>query len=532
MVMERAVLAWDLGTSGAKAALVTSRGEVLGSEFVPTALLLFPGGGAEQRPDEWWEALLRASERLLARELVPRSSIVAIGVTAQWSGIVAVGADGKALMNAVIWMDSRGAGYVREITGGPIRIVGYAPHKLFRWVRLTGGAPVHSAKDSFGKLIYVKRARPDVYERTRAFLSPKDYLTLRLTGRMAATFDSIADYWVTDNRDPGRIDYVPGLVAWSGVAREKLPDLCASTDVLGPLLPEHRDRLGLSGNVPVVGGAPDVHCAAVGAGTTRDFEPHLYVGTSSWIAAHVPKKKTDIWNNMASLPAAIPGRYLLMNEQESAGACLVHLRDKLFWPSDELANGAPPPNAFERFDRAAERSPAGANHLLFLPWLYGERTPVEDPNLRAALFNYSLAHQRSDVIRAVLEGVALNARWLFGKVENFCGRRVAELRLIGGGAESSLWSRIFADVLDRPVLRVEQPQLSNLRGAGLIAWVGLGELGWNDVAECVAVRERIEPNASHRSVYDERYAEFESLYRRNRSMFARMNQKNAAGDST
>jgi xylulokinase len=320
-------------------------------------------------------------------------------------------------------------------------------------------------------------------------------------------------------------------VALGGVDREKLPELCASTDVLGPVLPEHRERLGLSANVPVVGGAPDVHCAAVGAGTTRDYEPHLYVGTSSWIAAHVPKKKTDIANNMAALPAAIPGRYLLMNEQETAGACLVHLRDKLFWAPDALANGPAPAKAFDLFDLAAERSPAGANHLLFLPWLYGERTPVEDPHLRAALFNYSLAHQRSDVVRAVLEGVALNSRWLFGKVEKFCGRQVGELRVIGGGAESSLWSRIFADVLDRPVLRVEKPQLSNLRGAGLIAWVGLGELGWNDVPERVTVRERVEPNREHRAVYDERYAEFLELYRRTRSMFARMNQKGAA-DST
>jgi xylulokinase len=530
--MERAVLAWDLGTSGAKAALVTARGQILGSEFEPTELLLFPGGGAEQRPDEWWDALFRASERLLARELVPRSSIAAIGVTAQWSGIVAVGADGKPLMNAVIWMDSRGAPYVRDITRGPIRIAGYSAHKLLRWVRLTGGVPLHSAKDSFGKLAYVKRALPEIYARTRTFLSPKDFLTSRLTGRIAATFDSVADYWLTDNRDPARIGYVPALVAWSGIDREKLPELCASTDILGPLLPELGARLGLSSDVPVVGGAPDLHSAAIGAGTTRDYEPHLYVGTSLWIAAHVPKKKTDIRNNMAALPSAISGRYLLMNEQETAGACLVHLRDKLFWAPDELGNGPAPPNAFELFDRAAERSPAGANHLVFLPWLYGERTPVEDPHLRAALFNYSLAHRRSDVVRAVLEGVALNARWLFEKVESFCGRRVGELRLIGGGAESSLWSRIFADVLDRPVLRVEKPQLSNLRGAGLIAWVGLGELGWNDVPECVTVNERVEPNPSHRSVYDERYAEFADLHRRTRSLFTRMNQKDAAGATT
>lgn len=527
--MERTVLAWDLGTSGAKAGLVTASGEVLGSEFEPTELLLYPGGGAEQRPDEWWDTLCRATERLLARNLAPRSSIAAVGVTAQWSGTVAIGADGKALMNAVIWMDSRGAEYVRAITGGPIRIAGYAPHKLFRWVRLTGGAPVHSGKDAFAHMVYIKRAHPEVYARTRAFLTPKDYLTSRLTGRVAATFDSIADHWVTDNRDPGRIGYVPALIAWSGIDREKLPELCAASDVLGSLLDEHRERFGLPAGVKVMGGAPDLHSAAIGAGTTRDFEPHLYIGTSSWIAAHVPHKKTDIWNNMASLPAAIPGRYFLLNEQDMAGGCLVHLRDRLFWAPDALGNGGPPANAFELFDRSAEQSTPGANHLLFLPWLNGERTPVEDPLLRAGLFNYSLSHQRSDVIRAVLEGVALNTRWLFGHVEKFFGRSVSEIRLIGGGAESELWSHIFADVLDRRVLRVDKPQLSNLRGAGLIAFVGLGELGWDDVPSRVKLKEPIEPNASHRGVYDERYAEFHELYRRARGLFARMNRRSPAG---
>jgi xylulokinase len=163
-----------------------------------------------------------------------------------------------------------------------------------------------------------------------------------------------------------------------------------------------------------------------------------------------------------------------------------------------------------------------------LPWLYGERAPVEDPLLRAALVNYSLAHRRADVIRAVLEGVALNSRWLFGHVERFFGRAVSELRLIGGGAESALWCRIFADVLDRRVLRVERPQLANLRGAGLIAWVGLGELGWDDIARRVRIRDVVEPDPRQRAVYDERYAEFRELHRRTRGMFARMNRPRSA----
>ena len=117
-------------------------------------------------------------------------------------------------------------------------------------------------------MVYIQRAHPEIYARTKAFLSPKDYLTARLSGRLAATFDSVAECWVTDNRDPMNIDYVPSLIALSGLDREKFPDLCAASDVLGPVLPEHRERFGLSGNVVVVGGAPDLHSAAIGAGTT------------------------------------------------------------------------------------------------------------------------------------------------------------------------------------------------------------------------------------------------------------------------
>ncbi|HEV8245691.1 MAG TPA: FGGY family carbohydrate kinase, partial [Polyangiaceae bacterium] len=198
----RAVLAWDLGTSGAKVGLVGTDGRVLASEFEPTALSLLPDGGAEQSPDDWWQALCSATLRLLARAVVPREAIAAIGVTAQWSGTVAVDARGTPLGNAIIWMDSRGAPYVRELTGGLVRVAGYSPLKLLRWMRLTGGAPAHSGKDSLSHILYLKNARPDLYERAHHFLEPKDYLTYRLSGRFSASFDSIALHWLTDNRNP------------------------------------------------------------------------------------------------------------------------------------------------------------------------------------------------------------------------------------------------------------------------------------------------------------------------------------------
>lgn len=518
----RHVLAWDLGTSGAKVGLVASSGVVLASEFEPVRLSLSQGG-AEQSPDEWWRALVLATRRLLAREVVPRASIAAIGVTAQWAGTVMVDAHGRSLGNAVIWMDTRGAAAVKRLTAGFPGMQGYALFKLWRWLRLTGGAPTHAGKDPIGHILWLREARPELYAQAHKFLEPKDYLTLRLTGRFTATFDSIAMHWVTDNRDPARIDYDRRLLDMVGLERRQLPDLCAAPEILGALLPAAASELGLDPSVVVVGGAADVHSGAIGAGTTRDFATHLYVGTSSWISCHMPRKRSDVLHNMAALPAAIPGRYLLLNSQETAGACLTHLAENLFFAADELETRAPP-DVFARFDQVAAHAPAGSGRLLFLPWLYGERTPVEDARLRGAFVNYSLEHERAHVIRAVLEGVAHNSRWLFGHIERFVGRRIDELRFIGGGASSDLWCQIFADVLGRRVARVEAPRSANLRGAGLIALVGIGELDFDAVPERVPIERRFDPRTEVRALYDELFAEFLELHAKNRGILRRLNR--------
>jgi xylulokinase len=523
--MTEHVLAFDLGTSGPKVGIVSQTGEVLASEFEPTRQLLLPDGGAEQDPEDWWQALTKATLRLLAREIVPRDSIVALATTAQWSGTVAVDEIGKPLMNAIIWMDSRGAPHVRRLTGGPVTVMGYAPLKALRWIRLTGGAPTHSGKDTLSHILFIRDELPEIYAKTHKFLEPKDYLNLKFTGRFTATYDSIACTWITDNRDANNIKYDDTLLRVAGVEREKFPDLCASTDVVGPLLPELCERFGLRRDVVVIGGSPDLHSAAVGAGTTRDFSSHLYVGTSSWIACHVPRKMTDIAHNMAALPAGIPGRYILLNEQETAGACLSQLRDHVFFADDALSNGHKPDDVYKLFDRVAGSAPAGSGRLIFLPWLYGERTPVEDAMLRGAFFNYSLSTERSHLVRSVLEGIAYNSRWLLTHVENFIGHELSELRFIGGGAKSDLWCQIYANVLGRPILRVRQPLLANIRGVALLAFVARGLLRVQDIESLVAIEKRFEPEVQHAGVYSELYGVFLSLHRQNKAIFSRLNQR-------
>ena len=230
-----AVLAVDLGTSGMKVALVTLRGEVLGMESQGVKLHLTPDGGAEQSPEEWWQAFLSVSGRLLGQNLVPRSAVKAVCCSTQGEGTVPVDRDGRALMNCILWMDMRGAPYLNKRIRGLINVAGADVFKLLKWIRLTGGMPSPTGKDPAGHMLLVRERFPEVYARTYKFLNVLDYLNLRLTGRFAATFDSILTSWVTDNRDPDRIRYNDALLRMSGIDSDKFPEIVSCTTVLGPL---------------------------------------------------------------------------------------------------------------------------------------------------------------------------------------------------------------------------------------------------------------------------------------------------------
>jgi xylulokinase len=524
---EQTVLAIDLGTSGPKVALVSSTGDVLDYEFEPTPLYLLPGGGAEQNPDEWWEAIRQAASRLLARRAVPPGQVAALGCTTQWSGTVAVDRAGRPLMNAIIWMDMRGAPYLRQVVGGPLQIEGYGIARLLSWIRLTGGVPSQSGKDPIAHILFLKKERPEVYRQAYKFLEPKDYLNLRLTGLFAASYDSICLHWLTDNRDINQVVYSDRLLALTGIEREKLPDLQPAAAVLGPLLPQAAAELGLPAGIPVAIGTPDIQSAAIGSGAVQDFAAHIYIGTSSWLACHVPFKKTDPLHNLASIPAGIPGRYLVTNEQESAGACLNYLKDELLYPQDVLATGGQPDDVYERLNRAAASAPPGSGRLIFTPWLYGERSPVDDASVRGGFHNQSLRTTRAHLVRAVFEGVAYNTRWLLSYVEKFVRRRLDPLLIAGGGAVSDLWCQIYADVLDRTIRQVQEPRLANARGAGFLACTAIGSMAFADISQRIRIARTYQPDPANRQIYDALFAEFVNLYRQNRGIYARLNRAQA-----
>ncbi|WP_327026285.1 xylulokinase [Micromonospora sp. NBC_01739] len=522
------VFAVDLGTSALKAALVAADGTVTGWAERSLPLRVLPGGGAEQDPATWWAALGAVAADLGRACPDQMRAVTTVCASTQGEGTIAVDSAGEPLTPCISWLDMRGAPHLRRQFGGFPAYQGMSVRRIARWLRLTGGMPSPTGKDPAAHMLFVRDQLPQVYARTTAFLNVLDWINLKLTGRTVATVDSILTSWVTDNRRPGEVRYSPALVADCGIDADKLPPIVACTEVLGPLTPAAAAHLGLPESVQVVAGAIDTTAAAIGAGTTGDQQAHLYLGTSSWIAAHVPAKKTDVLAGIASVPCAIGDRYLMTALQATAGANLTWLRDKVVEYDDPLLGAGhlsrDEGTIFDAFDLIIPRVPPGANGVLYTPWLYGERAPVDDANLRAGFLNISLDTNRSDLLRAVFEGVALNTRWLTGAVDRFLGIPVTSLAITGGGALSDSWCQIFADVLGVEIRRDAGPLAVNARGAGWIGAVGTGRLDFGDIPDLMRTDRVFTPIPQHRATYDEIFAVYRDLHKRLAPVYRRLHR--------
>ncbi|HEY4927879.1 MAG TPA: FGGY-family carbohydrate kinase [Acidimicrobiales bacterium] len=510
------MLAIDLGTGGPKVGLVSMAGAIAWHEHTSVPTELGPDGAATQDAALWWNVIRDSARRALASGEVDPSTVVAVSCTGQWASTVPVDERGAPVGPCQLWSDTRGAPHSRGVIAGPV--AGYDPIAALRWIRRSGGAPSTSGADPIGHILHLERDEPDVARAARWYLEPVDYLSMRFCGRAAATPASMAGAWLTDNRRPDVLAYDPVLVRTSGVPIDKLPPLVATASVVGNVLPAVAADLGLPAGVQVVAGTPDLHSACVGSGAVLAFQPHVTISTTSWISCPFPKKKTDPFRQMATVPGVLPGLRLVANNQESGGRALE-------WFRDALATTGDPAQALLTYDDltalAATAAP-GSGRVVFTPWLAGERSPIDDRSARGGFHNLSLRTGRADLARAVLEGVALNSRWLADGVEHFVGRPLGAFRAIGGGASSPLWCSIYASVLGRTIEQVSEPLLANLRGAGLIAGLTLGALRAEEVQDLVPIAAVHQPDPGDTAVYDQLFAEFPKLYRAQKGMFARL----------
>ena len=518
--MTGCVLAVDLGTGGPKTALVSLDGTVIEAVHRRVEPRVRADGSATQDPASWWDAVADGTRALVAAHPDAVAALAAVAVTGQWGSTVPVDEAGEAVGDCLLWMDTRGGDLARRALGGRVSVEGFAPRTILEFIRRSGGAPSLEGNDPFGHRLWIQHEEPDTYRRTARFIEPLDYLNARFTGRVAASQTSMLLSWLTDNRtlDPGTYD--PTLLRLAGVDPATLPPLVPTGSTVGTVTDAVAAELGLPSGLPVVTALPDLLSATLGSGAIELFEAHLSISTSSWIGCHAPKKVTSIGTQMATVPSALPGRYVLANNHETSGVCVEWTRGLLVDADDGLTT--PVATSLAELDAVAAGAPSGSGGVLFAPWLNGERSPVADANLRGSFHGLSLSTTRAELVRAVLEGVAHNNRWLLESSESVLKHRFEGLRAIGGGAESDVWCQIHADVFGRPIARVAQPLFANVRGAAFFAGLSLGLLDQRDLAGRVRIDQTFTPDPASRRIHDGLHAEFVRLAKHEKGMAKRL----------
>ena len=457
--MTETLVGLDVGTSGVKALAITPDGEVVGSAEEGYELSTPHPGWAEQDPEDWW----RASQAALARLGAGPEQV---GLSGQMHGLVCLDAHGEVLRPAILWNDQRTAAECAEIE----ERVG-----LERLIALTGNRALTGF--TAPKLLWLRRHEPDVYARIQRIVLPKDYVRLRLTGE-----------WAIDAADAsGTLLFDVANRCWSGevldaleIPAEWLPPVSESTTIAG---------------------AGDQQAAALGVGVITPGTVSVVLGTSGVVLAALPAYAHEAEARVHAFCHAVPGLWEAMGVMLNAAGALR-------WFRDALAPGA----SFDELTAEAARCDAGADGVLFLPYLQGERTPHADPSATASFTGLSLQHDRSAFARAVLEGVAYGLR---DSLELLRGLGVGPTagRVSGGGARSALWLEIVASVLGLPLERTVVDE-GSAYGAALLAGVAGGRFADAEeaVAACVRTRETIEPNAEWASVHEAGYARYRALY--------------------
>jgi xylulokinase len=491
------VIAHDLGTTGNKATLYDAEGKLVGSAFYGYGTEYAHTGWAEQNPEDWWQAVCISTKKLLEDTGVAKDDIACITFSGQMMGAVPLDANARPIANAIIWADTRSVAQERWIAE---RI---APDEIYR---ITGHRL--SASYSLEKILWLRDHRPDIYNGAYKFVHAKDAMIARLTG-----------VFVTDPSDASGMnlfdintwEWSGRIIEATGLDAAKLPDIHDSTAVAGTVSAAVANEVGVAAGTPVVIGGGDGSCAATGAGVVRGGSAYGYVGSSSWIALASDQPLYDPSLRTFTFAHIVPHMTMPTGTMQAAGASYQWMRDTLC-PAEVLAGDLLGMSSYEVMNTSAAKSPPGANGLLYLPYLLGERAPRWNPNARGAFVGLDIRHDRADMIRAVLEGVTFNLRVILDAF-NAQGANITAVRLIGGGASGRFWNQIFADIFGLPIYRLAILEEATSMGAALAGGIGVGLYpGWELSEQMNPIADTIEPDMTAHARYNEIYPIFNAAY--------------------
>ena len=514
------ILSYDLGTTGNKAVLFDLNLNVISHVKESYPLFCPQQGCAEQNAEDYWDSVVKATHKLIKNPNVEPDNVIALNFDCQMNCTVPIDDDGNPLMNCINWLDTRAADITRKFTKGFPKISGFGLKNLLMFIKITGGAPGVNGKDPISHILWIKENKPDIYQKTYKFLSVKDFVIYRCIQNAVTSRDLGNTSWMMDN-NPGKFIWADKILDKFGIDKNKLPEIKKSTEIAGELTSKASDLLNLKSNIPVLVGSGDLTSAAIGSGAIMDNKTIICLGTSDWVASHTSKRLKDLIHYTGSICSS-QDNYLCISKQETGAACLDWILEQIFKEEKEKFKDNPS-EFYKLIDLSIEKSNIGANNLIFTPWLFGERSPINDPNVRAGFYNLSLVHTRNDLFRSIYEGVAYNIKWALKTVEKLIGK-TNKANLIGGGAKSDTWCQILADVLDHSIIQMEEPDLAAAKGTAIIAMVGLGLLkNFSEAIPLIKIKREFKPSSENKKIYIKLFNEYLKIYNRNKKMFKKLN---------
>jgi xylulokinase len=501
----------DVGTTNAKVVLVGSDGEIIAAA-ARALKTRRTGEVAEQDAEELWRAVRAGISEVAVAAPAAAADVVVIGCCSQYSSIVPVDHHGSPVADMVLWQDTRGADYCQEMLA--------QEGALDLWLDRQRFPPVGEGL-SLAHILHLQNDRPHIHSKTTAYLEPMDYVNARLTGRIAANHCTMFMSQLCDNRSLGVAEYDDQLLDVSGVDPTRLPPLSSLGEPAGQLLPELASELGLPDGVVVMAGMNDSHADAVATGALMAGRAGLAIGTTSVLVDLGDDYRADVEHYVLSMPSPF-NSYLVWAETGIGGRALEFVLDSMVHANDEMGDHRAH-DLFTGVDAVLSGSSPGSHGLLFLPWLNGSLSPQVSPSTRGAYLNLNLETRRSDLIRATAEGVAHNLRWLLPYVEAFTGRDILEVAFVGGAARSAAWSQILADVLDRPVLQMPDPDRALARGVALFALHLHGDLESGDPTRLAVPLRRFEPSPKHQETYSAMQEQFAAAFTSLQPIFGALN---------
>ncbi len=494
-----AFLGIDIGTSGTKTLAIDAEGQILAAAmetypcYVPKPLW------SEQDPNDWWEATVKSVRQVVRKARLKAADVKAIGLSGQMHGSVFLDKDNQVVRRAILWNDQRTAAECEEIeqrAGGRKKLIEMVANPA-----LTGfTAP---------KILWLRNKEPKNFAKTRKILLPKDEIRRRLTGEYATEVSDASGMLLLD---VAKRNWSKELLSRLELDADLFGQVYESEQVTGTLTPEAARLLGLSTDCVVVGGAGDCAAGAVGNGIVERGVLSTSIGTSGVMFVHSDEVKIDPEGRIHTFCHAVHGKWHMMGVTLAAGGSFQWFRNELCKADVALAKRQKR-DVYDLLTEEAAATPKGAEGLLFLPYLSGERTPHADPDARGCFVGLTMAHTRGHVIRSIMEGVAYSMRDSLAIFEEL-GVPIRQIRASGGGSRSPQWRQIQADVFGRKVVTINSEE-GPAYGVALLAAVGAG--AFKDVREACGATIRVvsetPPDRKAKRCYDRAFPVYQQLYR-------------------